>query len=73
MTRKEFLALTNAQYDKLSDLQSKEGFAKIWTELEGQVMHASLKKGTSADKRKKQLPCICIYWREYDSDGSSRT
>lgn len=52
MTRKEFLALANAQYDKLTDLQSKEDFAKIWTELEGQVMHASLKKGTSADKQK---------------------
>lgn len=55
MTRKEFLALANAQYDKLTDSQSKEGFVKIWTEHGGQVMHASFKKGTSADKRKKTI------------------
>ena len=62
MTREEFLALANAQYDKLADLQSKEtfyafeeGFVKAWTELGGQVMQASLKKGTSKDKRKKTI------------------
>lgn len=60
MTREEFLTLANAQYDKLTDLQSErtfyayeEGFVKIWTELGGQIMQASLKKGASADKRKK--------------------
>lgn len=62
MTREEFLALANAQYDKLADLQSKEtfyafeeGFVKVWTDLGGQVMQASLKKGTSKDKRKKTI------------------
>lgn len=60
MTREEFLALANAQYDKLADLQSKptffefeEGFVKVWTELGGQVMHLSLDKSVSKDKRKK--------------------
>jgi hypothetical protein len=60
MTREEFLALANAQYDKLADLQSEstfyayeEGFVKVWTELGGQVMQASLKSGASNDKRKK--------------------
>jgi hypothetical protein len=60
MTREEFLALANAQYDKLADLQSKEtfyafeeGFVKVWTELGGQVMQASLDKAPSKDKRKK--------------------
>ena len=44
----------------MADLQSEngfyayeEGFVKVWTELGGQVMQASLKKGTSKDKRKK--------------------
>lgn len=62
MTREEFLALANAQYDKLAGLQSEEtfyafeeGFVKVWTELGGQVMQASLKKGTSNDKRKKTI------------------
>lgn len=60
MTREEFLALANAQYDKLADLQSKEtfyafeeGFVKVWTALGGQVMQASLGKTPSKDKRKK--------------------
>ena len=60
MTREEFIALANAQYDKLADLQSEktfyayeEGFVKVWTELGGQVMQASLKKVSSNDRRKK--------------------
>lgn len=60
MTREEFLALANAQYDKLTDLQTKEsfyefeeGFVKVWTELGGQVIQASLGKAPSKDKRKK--------------------
>ncbi|HEV7382419.1 MAG TPA: hypothetical protein VGN64_21635 [Dyadobacter sp.] len=60
MTREELHALVDAQYDKLTGLQSEktfyayeEGFVKVWTELGGQVMQASLKKGTSTDKRKK--------------------
>jgi len=60
MTREELHALVDAQYDKLTDLQSKgsfyafeEGFVKIWTELGGQVMQASLDKTVSKDKRKK--------------------
>lgn len=62
MTREEFLALANAQYDQLADLQTKdtfyafeEGFVKTWTELGNQVMQASLKKDTSKDKRKKTI------------------
>jgi hypothetical protein len=62
MTREEFLALANEQYDKLADLQSKEtfyayeeGFVKVWTELGGQVMQASLDKSPSRDKRKKTV------------------
>jgi hypothetical protein len=60
VTREGFLALANAHYDKLTDLQSKEsfyvfeeGFVKIWTELGGQVMQASLVQPQSKDKRKK--------------------
>lgn len=62
MTREEFLALANEQYDKLADLQSKEtfyafeeGFVKVWTELGSQVMQASLDKPLSKDKRKKTV------------------
>ena len=62
MTREEFLALANTQYDKLTDLQSKEtfyafeeGFVKVWTELGGQVMQASLGKAQSKDNRKKTI------------------
>jgi hypothetical protein len=62
MTREELHALVDAHYDKLTGLQSEktfyayeEGFIKAWTELGGQVMQASLKKGTSTDKRKKLL------------------
>lgn len=62
MTREELHALVDAQYDKLNDLQSKEsfyayeeGFVKVWTELGGQVMQASLKKGISKDKQKKTI------------------
>ena len=60
MTREELHALVDSQYDKLADLQSKEtfyafeeGFVKLWTELGGQVMQASLDKPLSKDKRKK--------------------
>ncbi|WP_428666642.1 hypothetical protein [Runella sp.] len=59
MTREELHALVDSQYDKLADLQAKEsfyafeeGFVKIWTELGGQVLQASLDKVPS-DKRKK--------------------
>lgn len=60
MTREEFLALANAQYDKLAYLQSEEtfyafeeGFVKVWTELGGTIMQASLDKAPSKDKQKK--------------------
>ena len=60
MTREEFHALVDAEYDKLTDLQSKEtfydyeeGFAELWIKLGGQVMQASLDKGTGRDKQKK--------------------
>jgi hypothetical protein len=60
MTREELHALVDSQYDKLADLQSKksfyafeEGFVKVWTELGGQVMQASLDKAPGKDKRKK--------------------
>jgi hypothetical protein len=50
----------NWRFAAATDLQSKEtfyafeeGFVKVWTELGGQVMQASLKKGNSRDKRKK--------------------
>jgi hypothetical protein len=62
MTREELHALVDAHYDKLTDLQSKrtfyafeEGFVKVWTELGGQVMQASLGKAQSKDKRKKTI------------------
>lgn len=61
MTREELHALVDAQYDKLAALQSKttfyafeEGFVKVWTELGGQVMQASIDKAPS-DKRKKTV------------------
>jgi hypothetical protein len=62
MTREELHALVDAHYDNLTDLQSKEtfyafeeGFVKVWTELGGQVMQASLGKGQSKDQRKKTI------------------